>query len=780
MRNYTKQFFRSLQKRKAISLITIGGNAISMAVLFILVSFIVSEKSINQGFENRDTIYRIKRTTVQPNNPKVKTPGKNKTPNKTDAMVPQTLVQDVLSKVPGVEKMGLYCINSAMYEFKGQKSPAIFVAANDDFLDIFSFRFLRKMQNTTLSLKNNLILTKSFSEKLYGHENPVGEFLTISDMNYTIVGVVNDPPKNSSFRFDALLSIEGVPFISSIGYNKEQHNMLYSFLLLNRKADPDLVNRKISGLLQHWQAFKNDVLSLQPFKEVYFDSITRDDLSHANVRLIYLLTCIAVVIFCMSIINYINLTISIGYEKMEEIVIKRTNGATRKDVFIQFMTESILAGLLAILIALPLTTVLSTFMTEILGKETGIINFLDQPRIAATGITILILTGLLSGIYPAFILSKAPPIKILSGSLEKGKNRTGIIAFQFAVTIVLLVSVLFINKQMQFIKTSNLGFNQELLIKLDLNGYSAKRWKTIKDKLLTYPSITNVTASYGTPFGIYGSCSGPDKYNKTKKIENTQVLGVDDDFIETFGLTILKGRNINSSDQNVCLINEHLYKFLEWNDYTGKTLFGSIVIGVVKNFNYQNLYNEMGHLQLKKLANPTALSIKIDNEISRNIEYIKKTFREFEPVAPITYRFYDNWVQSVYEKEEKQLSAIKFFTVLSIIISCLGLFGLTKLAASKRTKEIGIRKINGAMISEIMIMLNKDIIKWVILAFVIACPIGWYAMHKWLENFAYKTDMSWWVFALSGLMAIIIALLTLSWQSLKVATRNPVEALRYE
>jgi putative ABC transport system permease protein len=257
-------------------------------------------------------------------------------------------------------------------------------------------------------------------------------------------------------------------------------------------------------------------------------------------------------------------------------------------------------------------------------------------------------------------------------------------------------------------------------------------------------------------------------------------LGVDDDFIETFGLTILKGRNINSSDQNVCLINEHLYKFLEWNDYTGKTLFGSIVIGVVKNFNYQNLYNEMGHLQLKKLANPTALSIKIDNEISRNIEYIKKTFREFEPVAPITYRFYDNWVQSVYEKEEKQLSAIKFFTVLSIIISCLGLFGLTKLAASKRTKEIGIRKINGAMISEIMIMLNKDIIKWVILAFVIACPIGWYAMHKWLENFAYKTDMSWWVFALSGLMAIIIALLTLSWQSLKVATRNPVEALRYE
>ena len=761
-----KLFVRSLKRERTISIITIGGYAVSMAVIFILISFIIREKSVNKIFPDTKDIYRVKHGVKQ-------------------VMVPERLVDDVKGKVPGVEKIGLYSIGDALYTFEDKIATARFIAANDDFLDIFSFSFIHKSGNPSLLVKDNLILTKSFSEKLFGSENPVGEVLEVKDVLFNIVGVVTDLPGNSSFKFDAFISLDRAVSKNSLGYNNEHHNLFKSFVKLDANADPEQVNKQISGMLDHWTAFKGEKLSLQPFNEVYFDETPNDDLDHANIDMIYLLSCIAIIILFMTIFNYINLTISRGYKRLNEIGIKKATGASKRNIFNQFITESLFVSFFAMTIAVFVAILISPLFSGILGKKIEIFQLLSQSWILLMAILIFLFIGLISGLYPALVVSRISPIKIINnqGGLKRKKNRAGIIAVQFTISILLITSLLFISKQIKYIKNKDMGFHQELMIKLNLNGNSPQKWSVLKNRLLENPAIISVTASHGTPLAIYGIAGGKikDGEDQDKVVKNVKDINVDEDFVDAFGLTILKGRNIEASDNNVCLINEQLYQELGWNDFSGKEVLGSRVIGVLKNFNFENLSNKIGYLRLNKLeGNPTDLSIKISGDIAKNLAIIQEQFHEIEPETPFNYRFYEDWIQSMYQKQEDQAYAIKLFTVLAIIISCLGLFGLAENVTNNKVKEIGVRKVNGAKISEVMVMLNKDFVKWVAIAFVIACPVGYSAMSIWLQNFAYKTELSWWIFALAGLLALGIALLTVSWQSWKAATRNPVEALRYE
>jgi putative ABC transport system permease protein len=746
-------------------MITIGGFAISMAVVFILVSFLIIEKSVNTEFPNRKNIYRIDRT------------GDN-------ATVPQTFLEDVKNKIPGIEKICLYSISGSLYKFDNRKEQAKFLTTNDDFMDIFSLRFISRSQEAKL-FGNNIFLTQGFSKKLYGEHNPVGETLEIGNEDYSIVAVVSDPPKNSSFDFDIITSLDKPVSHWGVGYNEEQHTMYKSFVLLNPLFSSGVITAQISGMLNHWQAFKNDKLSLEPLNEVYFDTKKNDDLKHANVNMIFLLSCIAVIILFMTIFNYINMAISAGFERLNEIGIRKATGAGTKLIFKQFIVESVFISFIAMAIALLVTLFISPFFTKVLDKDIEIITLLAQPRIIGVGILIFFIVGVLSGIYPAFKLSGITPIQIISRQniFKKTNNRAGVIAIQFFITIVLITSLLFINKQIDFVKHKDLGFSRDSLIRVDLEGNTPAKWKVLKTNLLASPLIHSVSATIGSPLEVYSTSSGSfnDLSGKKVKLENVYVLGVDDDFVKTFGLTLAAGKQLSLSDGDVCLINEHLYKTSGWGDFIGEKVFGSDVVGVVKDFNYLSLYNEIGHLQLKKLkGDPSTLNIKINGDVAQTINFIKRTFNEIEPETPFNYRFYDDWVQSMYQKEEKQAYAIKLFAILAILISCLGLIGLAQNTTTKKTKEIGIRKVNGAKVSEVLVMLNRDFVKWVVIAFVIATPVVWYAMNRWLENFAYKTELSWWIFALSGLLALGIALLTVSFQSWKAATRNPVEALRYE
>ncbi len=748
-----------------MSVITIGGYAISMAVLLILLSFIIGEKNVNKEFENRDNIYRVVRSD-------------------NESTVPKTLYDDVKGKLPGIDKMCLYTIRKQLYKIGSHQEWADFIATNDEFLDMFSFEFICHSPEPTLLVKENIILTKEFSEKLFGERNPLGESLEIKNKSYYIVGVVTDVPENSSFRFDALMNVD-LASVSKFGFHgEEEHTLVNAFVMLNPNSNPATINKQISGMISHWKAYKDATLTLQPLKDIYFNGLGNDQLLHANVKLIYLLSSIALVILLMTIFNYVNLTVSSGYERLNEFGIKKTTGAAKEDIFKQILVESVFISFLAMIIAILFITVISPLFTDILGKRIDLSSFISHPIVFISAFLVFFVTGIFSGIYPAVVFSAVSPLQMMSnskGSKRKGQ-RAGIIAVQFFITSVLIISLLFVQKQLDFVKHNDPGFDKEMLVRFDLMGNANQKWEVLKNELLKHPQIISVSASSGSPLQIPGWSSGQYNVEGEKKEISMEYFSIDENFIETFGLTLIKGRNIQNTDSNVCLINEHLYHEFEWDDLAGKELNRSRVVGVINDFHYQNLYSKIGNLQLQKVPPEYAfvLNVKINGNISENLEIIKNEYKKIESEIPFSFKFYDDWLQSMYQKEEKQAKAIKVFALFAIIISCLGLIGLIEHITSKKIKEIGIRKINGAKVHEVISMLNKSVIKWVITGFVVACPIAWFIMHKWLENFAYKTSLSWWIFALAGLLALGIALLTVSWQSWRAATRNPVEALRYE
>ena len=755
---------RVLLRRKTISVITIGGYAISMAVIFILATFVISERNVNRDFPNYKNIHRVVRKA-------------------NEANVPLTFLDDVQEKIPGIEKISLFSISPNQYRLNGNQDMTMILVTNDDFMDIFSHNFIYSSANPTLKALNSIYLTRNFSEKLFGTKNPVGEVMEINDQIFTIAAVISDPLASSFYPYQIVTGFQNAISYYGIGYNEEQHKMYSAYLVLNSNTKKETVDSQIEGLIGHWQAFKDQKLTLQPFSEVYFDIKKSDSMNHANVNMILLLSGVAGIILFMTIFNYINITIATGVQRFSEIGIRKANGANRKTIFSQFLGESYLITLLAMVLAIMFSMVISPYFSKVLGKEFSITSILGQPVIIAVALLILLITGTIAGIFPALMISKITPVQVIQNkSRFNGRsNRAGIVALQFVFTITLITSMLFINKQINYVKHKDLGFDTEQMMRLSLQGITGDKWKTIKEKVLANPSIISITASHGCPMAVYMSSTGPAPGQQERMIENMRIISTDEDFIRTFGLTLLMGRNFMPTDENVCIISEHLFRFLEWDDIEGMELFGKRVVGVIKDFHHLNLYNEIGHLQLSTLnTSPSFLSIKMSGPIADNISYIEKVMQEVEPGNPIQYRFFDDWVQSMYEKDEKQAYTIQLFSLLAIIISCFGLIGMASFTTIRKTKEIGIRKVNGATITEVLILLNRDFVKWVAIAFVIATPVAYYAMNKWLENFAYKTSLSWWVFALAGVQALGIALLTVSWQSWRAAVRNPVEALRYE
>ena len=761
--NTLKLFMRLLKREKMFSIITIGGYAISMAVLLILLAFIFGEYNVNSDFKNGKNIYRITRSD-----------------NRSD--VPQTLLTDVKENIPGIDKMCLYTIHQRLYKIGNHQESAYFIGTNDDFLQMFSFEFIYQSSDPTLAIEDNIILTKTFSEKLFGERNPVGEFFQIGGKQFNIVGIVSDVPQNASFSFDALINFKFV-YLSKSGYNKEDHIMHNSFVSIKPNADFEAVNSQISGMINHWGLFKKVKLSLQPLSQVYFKGYRSDNLEHANVNLIYLLSSISLLVLLMTIFNYVNLTVARGLERLNEIGIRKASGAWKKDIFFQVISESVIVSLSSMLIAVIVASLIFPFFSRIIGVDIEFKALFSKANVLMGITMVFLLTGILSGIYPAMKFSGVSPLQMMSyhkGIKRKGKS-AGIIAVQFMITSVLILCLLFIQKQLDYIKYKDFGFDKEMMVRLDLKGNLSRKHEIIKNELIKYPQFISVSASCGSPMQMVGSSSGKFTINGKEKEMSTKSFSIDEDFIDAFNIEIVEGRNFVPTDNDEIIINEQLYKTLEWDNLSGQKYLGRSVVGVVKDFHYENLYNGIGNLEIQKVDRiASILNIKIKGDISKNLELIKDIYTKIEPEVPFTFKFYDDCLYKMYQKEEKAAKAIQIFAIIAIIISCLGLIGLIEHITRVKVKEISIRKINGAKTREIISMLNISIVKWVFLGFIIACPLVYYIMNRWLENFAYKTSLNWWIFALAGLLALAIALLTVSFQSWKAATRNPVEALRYE
>ena len=766
MLRFFKYCFRSLSKRKLLSIITIGGFSISMAVILLLVIFITSEKNVNKSYPNAEHIYRLKRGS--------------------ETLMPERLLDDLKEGIPGVENLCLYSLKENLFQINDTKTDIKCLATNDAFFDMFSVDFIYQSSDPTLEVGENIILTESFSKKWFGDKNPVGQKIKGYE-DFNIVGVISDPPANSSINFDVIYGLShGFAHWTTTREDNITYKLYNSFVQLQENVDPEIAGNQITTAINKWALFKNDNVSLQPLSEVYFDtSSTNDHLPHANISMIYLLSSIAFLILIMTIFNYANLTVSSGYQRLKEIGIKKTAGASGSNIFKQFLSESLLITFLSFLLASFFALTLVPVLSDILGKEIKTNLAVLTPEIWLVIFVVFLITGIVSGIFPALFFSRYSALQMVSNKLKFGSNtgRGSVVAVQFIIAIVLISSVFIIEKQISFIKHKDIGLNTEMIVKLKLDGDAMYKSEVLKHKLMTNPNILAVAGSDG---GVMDFNSwGTKQIEIDGKMQSVDIrsFGIDENFVDLFGLELVRGKITKQpKDKLTCLINERYFEYLGWDDYVGKKLDHDQfeVIGVVKDFNFDNLHKDIGFLVLEIGLSPDNLNIKMNGNISENIAFIKKCFAEVEPNAEPDYVFYDDWIQSMYQKEEKQAKAVRIFALFAIIISCLGLIGLIELTTNKKIKEIGIRKVNGAKVSEILSMLNNDFVKWVVVAFIVATPIAYYAMNKWLENFAYKTTLSWWIFAIAGILALGIALLTVSWQSWRAATRNPVEALRYE
>jgi putative ABC transport system permease protein len=559
------------------------------------------------------------------------------------------------------------------------------------------------------------------------------------------------------------------------------------FVMLKSGANPGTFANELnnSSILKSLDV---DSLALQGLDDIYLSELTMKS-RHAkgNPALLKIFIAIAALILLLSSINYLSYSISMQYAKLKEIGINKTNGAGWKDLVGYTFTEVTVGVIISIFLSVFIALLAIPYSGRLLGKALHI-DWHDWLSVAPFFLTAVVVVIFINSLAPIYILSKFKITEFLTGFRGKRNQRQfgkqAMLTFQLTASIALIAVVMIIFKQLSFVKHSDLGFNREMLIRIDL-PFKFQQTNTLRQEIAKLPFVKATSLSSGCPGMInhkYGSNSGEKSFD-------INCIPVGDNYLQTMGIELLDGRDFLDGDLNKsCLINEEALKQFGWDSFEGKRFNNGIeggfeVIGILKDFKFESYHSTIEPLALLFDGGPysNVLSVRLaPGNAGQSIGQIKQIWESIAPYEPFGFMFYDDSFQSMYEKEEKLAGSISFFSLIAIALTCMGILGQIFMICLNRVKEIGIRKINGAKVSEVLMLLNRDFLKWVAIAFVIATPIAYFATNKWLENFAYKTPLSWWIFALAGLLALGIALLTVSWQSWKAATRNPVEALRYE
>ena len=778
LKNYFKVGLRNLLRHKTFSLINILGFSFAISVCLLIVLFLIKEYSYDSYNTNADCIYKL--IDVGDNSSSIDyrvTPLiLNNYPEVTNACVAFI----VPMKIGTSYKNNAYDIDNIM-------------SVDHAFFKMFSARFIYGSPAMPLPNPNSVVLTESSAHKLFGDENPIGkEIVMWHQFPLTVTGVITDFPDNSSINANIIVNMENNKFKFSFscanGKDSSSYRYLFNvYLQLREKSTADQLVKKINSHPESVQPYVQKAGLLALTDTYLYDTSTGSTTKKGNPALLSLFTGVALVVFLLAVINYINLSIAQQNKRNKETGIRKSIGAGRKEIVMLFLTESVLVTCVAFVVALVITEIALPFFNSIVDSHLSV-----RPLIQFPGIFILflsvILIGITSGIIPAVLFSSFNPVRLLSGKMiisgRKNFLTDALIVFQFTISISLIFCIIVIQRQINFVKHDNLGFNKEQLLRINPPVESAKA-AVLMNKLREYPAITSLCASNGVPGEIHLTMGSGIK----DKDQSLSCIMADSNFVNTFDIKLIKGRELQPGDYNqACMINETAYKYFGWTDLNNKRYNngregGYEVIGVVRDFHIASLHQSIKPtcIMFTSQVPPCIISLRIEKGATAQVmTYLQKEWKEVVPDYPLDYQFYDEWFNQMYMKDEKFADAIGMFAVLAITISCLGILGLATFSSERRAKEIGIRKVHGASVKELMVLLNKDFLKWVAIAFIIACPIGWYAMNNWLQDFAYRTEISWWIFAVSGFTAVIVAILTVSWQTWWASTRNPVECLRYE
>jgi putative ABC transport system permease protein len=793
LKNYFKTAFRSLWRHKAFSIINIMGLAVGMTACFLIFLYVRFETSYDNFHSKADRIYRVVS--------EVRTPSESIHTGLTTTPVAINMKRD-FPEVEEAVRLGRDGFLVRKEDVKFQETNS--VLADSNFFKVFDFPLIEGDRNTALKEPMSIILSQTAAKKYFGSKRALGQHLLLTGaaINSTVTGIMKDFPRNSQIKADMLVSmssfkqIYGQPTTDSEWTN---HNY-YTYVLLSPHAKAKALEAKLPAFqeLHHGEEAKKlqmqDYLSLEPFRDVYLKS-KLDGFETGNINNVYIFSIIAIFILGIACINFINLTTARSADRAKEVGIRKVVGAVRFQLAGQFIGESIIICIMAFVLAVLLTSILLPLFNQVAGKVISESIFNHPGDIP--GLFILsTIVGFSAGSYPSFVLSSFKPVVVLKGRFSTGTKgmvlRKGLVVFQFAISIVLIVGTLVVYSQLSYMRKQDLGFTKDQTMVIFTNFDKNK--DAFKQSLSTIPGVVSSTFSSGVPGGDHNSAYSQVE-NKKGEMQKTNLDGyfVDYDFIQQYGFKLAAGRSFSKAfgtdSTQAMIINEAATKLLGYSspqeaigrnfDQWGRK---GKIIGVLKDFHYESLQQNIKPFTMRiESYGFGTISIKISaSHLPETIKVIANKWSQIIPNRPFEYNFLDQLFDQKYRAEDKFGNLFFNFAVLAIFISCLGLLGLASYSTIKRTREIGVRKVLGASVSNIVNLLSVDFIKLVLIALVIAAPVGLFGMNKWLQDFAYHIDISWWVFVIAGSVSIVIAFLTISFQAIKAAFANPVDSLRTE
>ncbi|MES1216413.1 MAG: ABC transporter permease [Bacteroidota bacterium] len=791
VKNYFKTAWRNLIRNKAFSTINISGLALGLTCSLLIFLWIQDEKSVDSFHKNGKQLYQVYE--------------RNFFDGKVSADYPtQGLLAGELKRaIPEIQYASGYEYASApgtlsTFEANGKVNKMGGLYAGEDFFSMFSYPLLQGTAQSALNVPGGIAISKKMAENFFGSaEKAFGQLMRFENKDeLKVTAVFDNIPANSTQQFDFLR-----PWVDFVKENQWVNNWgntdPATFVLLRKEADPEKVESKIKDFIYRYQqkdkSFRVE-LALQPYAEKYLHSSFKNGyIDGGRIEYVNMFTIVAIFILLIACINFMNLATAQSAKRAKEVGLRKVVGALRSSLIRQFIGEALLLTLIAIIIAISLTAILLPAFNNLTGKQLSLP--VGHPLFWAAIAGLLIVTGFTAGSYPALFLSSLNPVKILKSGLKFGAGNTflrqGLVVFQFTLSILLVVGMIVTYRQMNYIQTKNLGYERDNLVYVPIEGELIKKYDLFKQQATQMPGIMNISKMRNSPTIIEhhtGSISWPGKDPNLTVGFADAVVGYD--FVKTLKLQMKEGRDFSKefgADSVSFLLNETAVNKIGLKNPIGSTvIWGNHpgkVIGVMKDFHFGSMHQTIDPLIVRLDENWPWGTILIRTESGKTKEAITslgKLCKEMNPKFPFTYQFSDLEFAKLYRSEEVINKLSNYFAILAIFISCLGLFGLSTFIAARRTKEIGVRKVLGASVPNIVAMLSGSFIKLVAIAMLIAFPISWWIMKRWLQNFAYKIDISLWIFALAGVVTISIALITVSYQSIKAALGNPVKALRTE
>ncbi len=777
LRNQIKFSLRNLIRQKGYATVNIIGLATGMA-LFLLISLFVWRELQTDRFHSKiDRIYRVETQQYSVTASMVSELVSACFPDALEICRMDKGHPNVLARVD--EKM--LAIENLWY-------------ADSSFFRIFDFDLLQGNPATALSLPYSIVLSQTEAQKLFQDQPPLGQMVTINNRHkYEVTGIMIDPPSNSSIDASAIIPFHALAHVRGSNEVLSDWNNwnYYSFVLLPVEHDPIALNKKfelaMDRAVEQRLGFPDAKVGflLRPMSDIYFNrNIPADGFDKGNKDFILVYSAIALFILFIAVINFINLSTAMSFRRAKETGLKKVLGSSRAMLIRQFLTESVLISSLALLLALVLFEILLPEFNKLTLSGLAF-KVREFPLIIILLVVFAVVIGLLSGLYPAFYLSSYQPVDVLKGEVTRGKTgstmRKILIVFQFTVSVGIILSTLVIYSQMKHVRNKDMGFDSDNIVYFVGKGDVMPRYDAFKSELQKIPGVQHV--------GMSGSIPGYVNMGWGRVVDTVErrlkAIAVDPDFMEVYGLTLSQGRmfDTNGDINNAFILNQTAVDQFGLANPIGVRFANGRVIGVVNDFSFVSAHHKIEPLVMAWLSPDWYFYINLrlsGHNITQTMDQVDKVWKSFAPGFPFKPSFIDDAIGRLYEKEVRLSKLFLFFSFLAIFVAGMGLWGLALFTTRQRTKEVGVRKVLGASVSRIVLLLTSDFMRWVLLANIIAWPVSWYFLNRWLENFAYRIDIAWWMFLISALVAFVIAMITISFQSIRTAMANPVDSLRSE